>query len=149
MGIDREVTIGAHQSKPAAVITRYFTEKEMEAKKSALLNQGKTVSFVPPFASQQIPKEAVRSLLDMKDDLIDLIMRVHGGEELDEDEALIQLHNELYMKLDCDSSIVHIRKFWFSTSEKKMMPHKRGVTITLDECLNILEVVDNVLENIE
>ena len=89
--------------------------------------QGKGVSVITPFTSQHIQKKGVAVLLEKKEVIIDMIIHLNGGEELSEEECLIKLQeNELFLKIDGDYSLVHVRKYWWSTHQQKLLPHKRG-----------------------
>ena len=110
----------------SVVVTRFFTEAELDRKRDDFKKAGKSVAVVTPFASQQVSKKAVFTLLDRKDTIIDLIINLSGGEDLDETSCMIKLENELYLRLDADYSLCHLRRFWWSTSQKKLLPHKRG-----------------------
>lgn len=108
------------------VVTRFFTEAEIDRKRDEMIKAGKRVNVVTPFTSQQIPKKAVSALLQKKETLIDMIVNLNGGEELDEEDCMMQLDNDLYVKLDADYSLVHVRKYWWSSHQQKLLPHKRG-----------------------
>ena len=62
-GMDREITAGIHRTRKTLTLTRYFTEEEIQRKKEYLAYQGKQVTFVPSYMTQQLSKKAVSKLI--------------------------------------------------------------------------------------
>lgn len=146
IGIGREITVGVHQNKASVVVTRYLTEEELTAKRDALARQGKRVSFLAPFTCHHLPKAAVSRLMIQKETIVDLLARVCSGEVLEEEESMLQLHMNHYLRVDGENQLAHLRTFWYSSQERKLLPHKRGVAISLEEMLAMIELLDDLFD---
>lgn len=146
IGIGREITVGVHQNKSSLVVTRYMTEEELTSKRDALARQGKKVSFLAPFTCHHLPKLAVKTLMERKDIIVDLLARACSGEVMDEEECMLQLHLNHYLRVDGENQLAHLRTFWYSSQERKMLPHKRGVAISLEEMLALAELLDDLYD---
>ena len=66
VGIEREVTCGIHPSRKSVVITRYYTQAEIERKRQNLLVQGKSVIFIPGYMTQHLSKRAVKAIINQR-----------------------------------------------------------------------------------
>lgn len=124
VGEQREVLVSLNQNKTSISVTRFFTEREKQLKRESLRKSGKRCHKVPQFAAQQLDKEAVSKIVLMKDDIQQKIDLVELGENLTQAQSMIQLSTNLYLTLDGDNLLAHIRRYWWSNAEHKWLPFK-------------------------
>ena len=117
--------MGLHQSLKSVVVTRYYTQDELRAKRATNEAAGKGSIFVSPTATQHLNKECLIRLVELYDEILNKINMVLVNEELDESDCLIPLHNGIMVGLDADNMLVHLRRYWFDRSAQKYKPNKR------------------------
>lgn len=80
--------------------------------------------YVQPYMTQQLSRAAVMKLLEMKEEIMHKMDMVTAGEDLTEAQRLINLSKDLFVCLDDNNMLVHIRRYWYSGYQKKYQPHK-------------------------
>ena len=118
----------------------------MEEKRERLRREGKAARFIPSYSTQQLTEEGVRTLLNNRDLLQDRVIRLISGEELEEEELMFKLHKDVYFALDNEVAVVHIRRFWWNENQQKWNHQRRGVAISLEECLSAFMVISELME---
>ena len=124
VGEQREVWVSLNQNRASLSVTRYFTEREKELKRESLRKRGKRCHKVPQFSAQQLDKAAVQKIVALKDDIQQKIDLIEMGENLTQAQSMIQLTTNLYLTLDADNLLAHIRRYWWSAVEHKWLPFK-------------------------
>ena len=133
-------------------IVRYFSQEEMNVKYERAREEGRASSYVAPYISQTIPREAGEILQERRDDIVESIIKVKNGEDLESDEDMIKLGRSddcrLFLKIDSDTSTCHIRKYWVD-NQGELKPTQRGVCVSCDELINILMAYDEAFDFID
>lgn len=142
VGINREVTFALQQNRHTLVITRYFTDDEMRRKR----REARPAQFVAPFVSQAVTFVATKEWVSLKAELMDGAVKLQTGLPLDR-SPFFKLEDDLHILLDEDNGCVHVRKYWWSSDDDELKPHKRGVTITAEEFANLLVFIDDLYED--
>ena len=152
IGVNREITFSLHETGTRLVLTRYFSEEEMENKRREARKKGNSCAFIPPFVSQVIDKRAAKVLFENRETILSSLLKLSTGLPLDTTDSFIRLgdaKSNLYLSMDADSSCVHIRSYWWSKAEDCLKPHKRGITITVDEFANAMCHLDTLYPELE
>lgn len=150
IGVDREITFALHESCEQLVLTRFFTDDEMEMKRREARKKGnKSCAFIPPFVSQTIDRRAAKVLFEGRELILNSLLKLSTGLPLEAGDSFIRLgdnKSNLYLNLDKESGCVHIRSYWWSRADDCLKPHKRGVTITVDEFTTAMVHIDKLYE---
>ena len=137
-------------------LVRYFSEEEMRVKYERARDEGKDQTYIPPCITQSICREAGAVLVERREEVMDCLMRVKNGEDLDPEETLVELKTEedgrvLCLKIDFDTLTCHLRRYYYPNNDTttKLKPTPRGITINCDEMMQVLMIIDRALEEIE
>lgn len=153
IGVNREVIFAVHESRHQLVLTRFFTPAEMESKrKEARKNSNGACAFIPPFVSQVISKRGAKILFDNREAILRSLLKLSTGLPLTTADTFIRLgdsKSNLYLNMDVESGLVHIRPYWWSRADDCLKPHKRGITITVDEFTTGMVHIDKLYEELE
>ena len=145
---DRVINLNVGQ-KGTVNLVRYYSQDEMKTKMENAREEGRE-SYVPPCISQSLSRETGEVLMERREDILECLMRVRNGEDLQEEEAMIRLGRSedcrLFLRIDCDTLTCHVRRYWLDQSDDKLKPTARGITINVDEMMNVLMVYDQVME---
>ena len=152
VGVKRERVVNVNVSDKGRVsLIRYFSEEEMTMKYKRAREEGQEQKYVPPYTSQVLSREACDVLFENRDEVVDVLMRLKSGDELEEEDQVmwkLGRSNEckLYLKVDTDTLTCHIRKYWYDRNDDILRPTQRGVTVNSDEMLNILMSYEQIVE---
>lgn len=147
VGVDREVSLTVSDELDNAVLTRYYTEEEMQQKYEDARGEGKKTCFIPPYVSQGMDKQVVKMLYNQRDNILSTLLKVQTGMPVSEKDTFIKLgdaKSNLYLNIDTESTCVHLRTYWFSRKDGCLKPHRRGVTVTCDEFTNTMVNIEEV-----
>lgn len=152
VGINREINFSLHESCKELVLTRFFTDQEMESKRAEARKKGNKVAFIPPFVSQAINKRGSKVLYDRREHIINSLLKLSTGLPVSTSDTFIRLgdnNSNLYLNMDKESGLVHIRPYWWCRSEDCLKPHKRGVTTTIDEFYSCMVYIESLYKELE
>lgn len=153
LGINREVTFGLawRDGRFKLMLTRFFTTSELEQRRLAAQRDGRTDTLTAPYSHMSIPLEGGEIIRERKEELQILVTRLCAGDDLEEDECMVRLSrstatsNRLFIKLDSDTSTVHVRKFWRDMYSHEWKANKAGVTISPQEFARLLMHIDDMM----
>ena len=132
---NRSIEVGIHESERLLVICRHFTEEEMSQRQESF-----------PYTAICLPKHNVEKLISIRDTLRAGLGEVSMGLPVDNRRA--DIGHDLYVTLDTPSHTAQVRRFWKKRSGG-MGPTKSGVSMSPNEMMNLLAVLDEKYEKMK
>lgn len=127
IGSNRSIEVGIHESERLLVICRHFTEAEMAARRESF-----------PFTAICLTKDNVEKLISLRETLKTGLGELCMG--LPVDNRKEEIGHDMFVTLDTPSFTAQVRRFW--KSPIGMSPTKAGVSMSPNEMMNLLGVID-------
>ena len=127
IGSNRSIEVGIHESERLLVICRHFTEAEMAARKESF-----------PYTAICLTKDNVEKLISVRETLRTGLGEVNMG--LPVYNRREEIGHDMFVTLDTPSFTAQVRRFW--KSPIGMSPSKSGVSMSPNEMMNLLNVID-------
>ena len=138
VGVDRKVLLGVDVETVHAQLVRFLTNEELKQKYEDARSHGKQQCFISPYVAQPLSKEAINVLHSETAQIMDVLVKVQSGLWVHTQKTMVNLDGSLYLNVDKESTLVHVRNYWYSKKDGCLKPHKRGVTITVEEAINTM-----------
>ena len=134
IGSNRSIEVGIHESERLLVICRHFTEAEMAARQESF-----------PYTAICLPKHNVEKLIAIRETLRSGLGEVNMGLPVDNRRA--EIGHDMFVTLDTLSFTAQVRRFW--KSRDGMAPTKCGVSMSPNEMMNLLAILDEKYEKMK
>ena len=144
VGVDRKVLLGVDVETVHGQLVRFLTNQELKQKYEDARSHGKQQCFIPPYIAQPLSKSAINVLHTENAEIMEVLVKVQSGLYVHSKKTWVKLDGSLFLNVDSESTLVHVRNYWYSKKDGCLKPHKRGVTITVEEAINTMLNISTV-----
>jgi ribosomal protein L39E len=140
IGCERDVNFSLHDTRRYLVITRWYTEDEVEERYAIMKKNGQNGS-VPPFVATSITKAGVEILVEERETLSEEASKMCMGLPV---SLRLNLFQDFFLSMEEKTTTVHFRRFWRSKLDGELKPGKQGVALKPQEFQSLLDRLDEL-----